>query len=49
MVRVLLISSASIGPLFISALLKKEGHIVRRLYQDIENMWQRFRHTSFPK
>ncbi|MEE9175743.1 MAG: radical SAM protein, partial [Thermodesulfobacteriota bacterium] len=33
MVRVLLISSASIGPLFISALLKKEGHIVRRLYQ----------------
>jgi radical SAM superfamily enzyme YgiQ (UPF0313 family) len=33
MVRVLLISSASVGPLFISALLKKEGHIVRRLYQ----------------
>ena len=33
MSRVLLISSASAGPLYISTLLKKDGHIVRRLYQ----------------
>lgn len=32
-VKVVLISSASIGPLFISSLLKREGHVVRRLYQ----------------
>jgi radical SAM superfamily enzyme YgiQ (UPF0313 family) len=31
--RVLLISSASVGPLYISSLLRREGHTVRRLYQ----------------
>lgn len=31
--KVVLISSASIGPLYISTLLKHEGHSVRRLYQ----------------
>jgi len=32
-VKVLLFSSASVGPLYISSLLKCEGHIVKRLYQ----------------
>ncbi len=32
-VKILLISSASIGPLYISSLLKKEGFIVKKLYQ----------------